>query len=479
MPAAGELIVSGVTIVDTHDGTLTPNMSIRMDRGTIVSIVPDGAANSGSVTTIDARGKFVVPGFNDMHAHVLGPPNPTDMLTLMLANGITGWRQMAGTPKLLQQRREGSLPMSGIQPELLAMPGEIVTVLNAGTPERGVATVNEQRAQGADFIKMILVSSPTFFAVQAESKRLGLPMVGHLPMGVDIVAASKGGMKSVEHLGAGSDLEIPCSSDRVALRAAIAKSPPFEGLPFTALHLIPFKDALLARVFPKLIVNTTGFIGPKQLAVMQHLIDTYSEDQCRQLAADFVTDGTWQVPTLIRIKSSELADTRDFLDDPNLVYVPPEQVKGWRESEQRYVKKFSAAEKQVFRNFYALRLKLVKLFDEAGVKIMTGDDAGGAGWVVPGFGLHREFDEFETAGLSPLHVLQDATLNPAEYLGRTATMGSVEVGKNADLVLLNANPIDSVQNLHKIDAVVRAGHYLSRQELDAMEDKIKIQQGAP
>jgi hypothetical protein len=99
-------------------------------------------------------------------------------------------------------------------------------------------------------------------------------------------------------------------------------------------------------------------------------------------------------------------------------------------------------------------------------------DSDGGGWQVPGFSLHREFDELEKAGLSPLHVLQMTTLNPAEYLGRTADLGSVEAGKQADLVLLEANPIDSIQNLHKINAVVRVGFYYSRQDLDALENEV-------
>jgi imidazolonepropionase-like amidohydrolase len=107
---------------------------------------------------------------------------------------------------------------------------------------------------------------------------------------------------------------------------------------------------------------------------------------------------------------------------------------------------------------------------------MTGDDVGGAEWVIPGFALHREFDEFAAAGVPPLHVLQDATLNPAEYLGTTSTMGTVDEGKNADLVLLDENPLASVQNLHKIYAVVRAGHYFSRQELDSIEALIAAKQ---
>jgi imidazolonepropionase-like amidohydrolase len=103
---------------------------------------------------------------------------------------------------------------------------------------------------------------------------------------------------------------------------------------------------------------------------------------------------------------------------------------------------------------YQRQLALTKLFDDAGVRMMAGTDGDGQ---VPGHSLHQEFDELAKAGLSPLKILQMTTLNPAEFLGRTTTMGSIEVGKNADLLLLDANPIVTVQNMHRIDGVVRAG----------------------
>jgi len=112
-----------------------------------------------------------------------------------------------------------------------------------------------------------------------------------------------------------------------------------------------------------------------------------------------------------------------------------------------------------------------------GVKMLVGTDAVGAGWTAPGFSIHQEFDELEKAGLSPLRVLQMATLNGADFLGRTATLGSVGEGKIADLVVLDANPIESAQHLHAIAGVVRAGFYYSREDLEALRGQVEVGHG--
>jgi hypothetical protein len=476
-PVAGKVLLTDVTVVNTRDGSLAPGMNLLMDKGKIVSITPASNAPTGAnVTTIDTHGKFVVPGFTDMHAHVLENAHPNDMLTLMLSNGITGWRQMNGSPELLKERREGTLPMSGLEPALLSMPGVILTPLNAWSPESGVAQVDEERAEGADFIKVILVNAPTFFAAQAEAKRLHIPFAGHLPAGVDIVAASKGGMTSVEHLGAGTDLLIPCSTDEAVLRAAIAKAPPIEGFPFNVVHLLPFRSRILQMLLPRIVVNTTSLVSKAGLVNLRHMMSTYDENKCKRLAAEFVADGTWQDPTLNREKTSMEAADPEFLKSPHNRYMAPEELADWWTSERKFAAQFSAADRKTFRDYHDFHLRLVKLFDEVGVKLLIGEDAGGAGWVVPGFAIHQEFDEFQKAGVSPLHILQDTTINAAQYLGRTSTMGTVEPGKNADLVLLDANPIESAQNLHKIYAVVRDGHYLSRQDLDEALSKLAAKQ---
>jgi imidazolonepropionase-like amidohydrolase len=102
--------------------------------------------------------------------------------------------------------------------------------------------------------------------------------------------------------------------------------------------------------------------------------------------------------------------------------------------------------------------------------MMTGTDGGSM--MAPGLTLRQEFAELAKAGLSPLKILQMTTINPAQYLGRQDTMGTVATGYNADLVVLDANPLDDVKNLHRIDAVVRAGAHFSAAELTALKARV-------
>ena len=126
----------------------------------------------------------------------------------------------------------------------------------------------------------------------------------------------------------------------------------------------------------------------------------------------------------------------------------------------------------------ARQLHLVRIFDEEGVPMMAGSDVSGSGWEIPGFALHQEFDQLNAAGLPPLRILQMTTINAAEFLGQADTMGTVEPGKDADLVLLRANPVDHAANLHNIAGVVRAGRYYSSQMLAATVETIAKTQAA-
>ncbi len=468
-PKAGKLIITGVTVVDVGRGALLPDMTMLMDAGKIISIVPDGSGLVQSdARTVDAHGKYVVPGFLDMHAHPLGPDDPSAALTLMLVKGITGFRQMQGSPELLGQRRQGTLPISRDAPALLAMPGTILTPFNASNPKEAVATVDEQKQAGADFIKVIAVSPAAFFAAQSEAKRVGLPFVGHLPDGVDVILASKGGIKSIEHLGTGNSVLATCSTDEVELKREIAKLPITEGPPFK----IPFLEQIMSSKIRKRLINPLVEADSAEITLLRRAVDTYSEAKCRALAATLVTDGTWLVPTLIRLRTMEFGDAPVYLNDPNLRYLPTATVQSWQDVSKAFTKDLSPFTKSTYRDVYALQLRLVNLFSAAGVPMMAGSDLGG-GWLVPGFSLHQEFDELEKAGLSPLTVLKMATINGAAFLGRTGSMGSTEPGKNADLVLLDANPLTSVQNLHKIFAVVRDGFYYSSEELQGLARNVQ------
>lgn len=465
---AGRLALDGGTIIDPRDGRHMSGMSVLIDGGRIVAVVPAAATwHDAKVVHVDATGEFIIPGLLDMHAHPLNLTDPSDELELMLANGTTGFRQMSGSSDLLAARRAGTLGMPQDAPELLAMPGEILTPLNANSPRAAVAEVDRQKKQGADFIKMIQTTPATFFAAQAEATRVGLTMVGHLPEGVDVIAASRAGMRSIEHLGPGDGMLVPCSRDEVGLRWTIAKTPSVQGPPF---RLPKFVRGMLGRAFEKKVVNPlVSFSG--NAGILRHAIDTYDEARCRRLAAILVADHTWQVPTLIRLRTMELGDAKEYARNPNLAYMPRKTVKRWNATASEFAK-LPASTRTTYRDLYALQLRLVKLFDQAGVGMMAGSDLGG-GWLVPGFSLYDDFDQLSAAGLSPLTILRMATLNGAVFLGRTATMGRVAPGRDANLVLLDRDPSVSVAALHRVHSVVRGGVFYSAADLRRIKDRVR------
>jgi imidazolonepropionase-like amidohydrolase len=465
---AESFALHGVTIVDTRTGQLTPKRTIVMEGGKISRIVPAGSTAESPARTVDATGKFAVPGFLDMHAHIVDKGDAVDTaqrddsLALMLAYGITGWRQMSGSPELLERRRQGKLILPPDAPEMLEMPGQILIPANAPTPEASVAEIRRQKAEGADFIKTISVSPKTFFASLKEARSLGLGYAGHLSLGVSAEKASKAGMTAIEHLGPLDMQLISCSTRGWLVRIILALKPP--AMP----DLSPEKMATVGRL---IVANPTLFrlqMDPTGLAKSQRLVDSFSEAKCRNLARVCVAHGTWQVPTLIRIETMQFAEEPRFAEDPNLRFIPKATRQFWVSIARQFAGKVTPQGKKTLRQMMQLALKMTKIFDESGVKMLAGSDYGGM-WVIPGVSLHQEFDLLEQAGLSPLRVLQMTTLDGAEFLHREATMGTVEEGKEANLVLLDRNPIESVQNLHTIHGVVRAGTFYSNDALEGLK----------
>jgi hypothetical protein len=459
----GGLVLTGVTIVDTHDGKLQHNMTIAIDKGKITRIGPAGnVVASPPVQTVDGRGKYVVPGFLDLHAHPLSMSDPEGCLTLLLANGVTGFREMAAWGPMLEARRQGRLMPRIAAPELLEMAGEILTPGNAATPALAVAEVQRQKALGADFIKIIDYSPDVFFAVAAECKRSNIRFIGHLSPTVDVREAARAGMKSIEHMGPRDSILLGCSTDEAALRpVAVQNAPKPPARPSGPIPL---------DVIARSVANPTLSTSAEEYVRYQKVIDTFSDAKCRDLAAHFVASGTWNVPTLIRVRTMAVGDDEQYRNDSNLRYVPTQTRQMWEDVSQQFSAKIAPAQRETLKQLFAACAKMVKPFKDAGVQMMTGSDLGG-GFVVAGFSLHQEFDMLAAAGLSPLDVLQMTTLNGAKFLGREATMGSVAVGKDANLVLLDANPVASVANLHRIAAVVRGGTYHSADALAAMKKK--------
>ncbi len=218
------------------------------------------------------------------------------------------------------------------------------------------------------------------------------------------------------------------------------------------------------------VANPIMATDPWEFTLMGRVVDTYSDAKCRKLAAAFVADRTWQTPTLIRLRTMQFGDDAHYRNDPNLRYVPQQTRALWQELAQQFPTKVSPQTRAMLKRFWALQLKLVKLYEQTGVPMLAGSDAGGNGqWDISGVALHQEFDLLAQAGLAPLTILQMTTLNGAKFLGREASMGSVATGKDANLVVLDGNPVASVRNLHRIAAVIRGGAFYSKEALSRMK----------
>ncbi len=475
MEPAAPLRIDHVTIVDVDTGRLVPDQSILVAAGRIAQIAAFGSVDDQpGVRRIDAAGQYVVPGYNNMHSHILTTAHPAAGLALMLSEGVTGFRQMNGSDRLLQLRRESRLPLNENTPALLVTPGDLVLPFNVASAAEAQALVRHQKAAGADFIKVGATTPPLLYAILSAARTDAVPVVGHLPEGIDPVRASRSGFHSIEHLGPGDTLWIGCSSKKATLMAEAERHPSVGAPPFP----IPaFAQKLLSPLVPQLmarrLLNPAAFEEEEDVARLQRAFDSYEPGECRALAQALARNGTWMVPTLVRLRSQYLQDSPEYRTDPVIPYLEPQAYRAWVKVAGIFAA-LPERSRRTFREGYDRSLALTALLADAGVPMMTGTDGS---YQTPGMSMGQEFRELARAGLSPLKILQMATRDPSIFLGRTATMGSVAVGKNADLVILSGNTLSDVSNLNHIVGVVRSGHYHSRDDLQHMRERIASAHG--
>lgn len=452
-----QLRVDHVAVVDPLSGTIQQDMSITIMDGKIVSVMKTGQnASSKDDTVVDGRGKYAVPGFNNMHSHALIAKSPRLMLAAMLAEGTTGFRQMSASDEMLRDRREGRLPVDDTTPALLQMSGEILTPLNAFTPEQARATVKSQHEAGADFIKIIMMPPPSFFAAVETAHSLGLKTAGHVPAAVSLDQAIGAGFDSIEHFGTGNAIWVACAE------AKAAEAKPGPSAPIAMARGTGF------------LLNPAAAEPEAAVRARQRLIDAFYEEACRKSAVTMQAKSVWQVPTLVRMRTQELADAPEYQTDPALANMSVEAITAWRESVEGF-KSLPGTTRDTFRQSYALRLRIVSLWNAAGVSMMTGTDGK---LEVPGQSLQQEFGELTKAGLPPLRILQMTTVDPARYLGRS-DMGRIIAGAKADIVLLSDNPLTSAANLAKVEFVIRNGKPWSKAQLLKRVEQLRAAKNEP
>ena len=436
-------VIQNATVVNTMDGSLGTGQSVILSGGKIVQIVPSDAVTiGGTATTVDATGKFIVPGYSDMHTHAMvHVDEKVSYFPLMIANGVTSFREMGAFPgqypnMVARARQLNSDSAAGKvdAPTALLIPSDIYQA--ATSAASAAQSVDQQVALGVNFIKVISANRDAMTAFLSEAKVKGTYVAGHLTPAVSATESSQLGWKTIEHLGAGMGLLLDCSTDQAATRQAILTAAG-SGVPSY----------------------------PSDAASVQHLLSTYSAALCTAMADTFIQNGTWNVPTLRRVRALDETDNAFFQNDPNMIYVDANRKALWANLTAAFAAQPTGA-KDALTQMYALQQSVTKLLKQNGAKMMAGSDSGVASvWVIPGIGLHQEFHELAAAGLPPLEVLQMTTLNPAEFLGLQSTMGTVDVGKNADLVMLDGNPILDVANLDKISGVFLKGKYFTKAAL--------------
>jgi len=441
------LVFTHVTIIDATGAAAKPEMTVVLTGDRITELGPAGKVRiPKDAQVIDAMGKFLIPGLWDMHVHALWNWRTDTFLPLFIANGVTGVRDMYGDLEILQRVRRQIADGARIGPRIVTA-GPIVDgpkpvwggSIAVATEAEGRQAVDDVKKRGADFVKVYsLLPRAAYFAIADEAKKQGIPFAGHVPSAVSAAEASDAGQKSIEHLGG---ISMSCATNEAELRKELAE----------------------AALKPDATVFTF-------IQIEARARDFYSPEKAANLFARFVRNDTWQCPTLTVIRAPAFRDESSFTNDPRLKYILPNEKQRW--TSPRPQSSAQPAGNSGQKQRFATALDLVKAMRQAGVGLLAGTDTPNP-YCFPGFSLHDELALLVKAGLTPMEALQAATRNPAKYLGQLDSLGTVERGKIADLVLLEANPLADISNTQKINAVVVGGKLIPKSEIEGMLAKVE------
>jgi imidazolonepropionase-like amidohydrolase len=433
----------GVSVVDVVRGRVEPDQTVVVEGDRIVGVGRrDQVAVPAGARTVDGRGRFLIPGLWDMHVHAVNPGIQELFLPLLIANGITGVREMWSRVEWLDSARVAIERGKLAGPRLIGA-GNLVDgkpqiwpgSLGAADPDEGRRLVDSLHRAGAGFIKVYSRLSPeTYGAIAEEAKRLGIPFEGHVPTLVSPAEASDLGQLTIEHL---TMIPQACSSLADEFRREVGA-----------------------------VVASKGWdsAGAAQRLLGRRMSEAYDAEACRSLARRFVKNGTWMVPTMTVLRSTSHLDDTTLAADLRLRFIPGFFKLSWDPRRDFRFRMLTAEDWATRKRGHRRQIEIVGLLHREGVRFLAGTDLSNP-YIYPGFSLHDELANMVEAGMSPLDALRTATLNPAVFLGQEREAGTVETGKRADLVLLDANPLDDIKNTTRIRAVVAAGRLYDDQAL--------------
>jgi len=437
------LVLRGGTLVDVTSGKEIPDTVIVIRGERIEQIGTEGSTGiPEDAQIIEARGKWIVPGLIDSHAHAASAEETP--FGLYLANGVTTIRNPGGDVTLLRLTRDRLARGELVGPRLF-FSGPVLDgmppVWPAGsllvdTPERARSAVNFLADQGVDFVKVYNnVKEAELKVIVETARKRRLPVAGHIPRSMTMTRAIEIGMTRLEHIRiTGKEMLSPDQAEKI------------DPLP----------------------------VGRREPMLWERF-DLQSE-KMRALVQRVARSRVFLDPTLTVEEFGEVSNPDAEKNDPNNQYLSPalveESVKGWKSPVFNVPADLRATAVEAFRKQQAF----VGMCNQAGVRIISGTDGPSIGKLMPGFGLHHELELLVASGLTPLQALRAATSTGAEALGKEDQLGTIERGKLADLVVLEADPLAGIQNLRKIHLVVQGGKtYVP----DAMFQQARAQANKP
>jgi imidazolonepropionase-like amidohydrolase len=443
-PQSAQMVLTHVTVIPMTSQQSLSDMTVLISGNKITGIGETGKLKiPAHATVVDASGKFLIPGLWDMHVHVFhyrhpDPPDTYDF-PLFIANGVTGVREMWTKGEKMNQiklwRRQfydqpGTIPRFVAVGTLVdGIPNTYPNCDTVSTAEEARLMVDKIKASGVDFVKVYdNLNRESYFAIADEAKKQHISFAGHIPYQILLKEASDAGQRSIEHLTGGST-----------------------------------EDCKIIAVLAKTDLPEAKASGSPVLPYIEQVMEVCDEEKAMVLFRNFAENDTWEVPTLV-IKKTIATDSATLNRDERLKYIPggrnPDYGATWYFNQAPGL--MDTLVKQELRCF-----ELVKWMHKAGIKFMAGTDVSNP-YSLPGFSLHDELGLFVEAGFTPIEALKTATVNPAIFMKMTDSLGTIENGKNADLVILNANPLENIHNTNRIYGVIVNGKYLSRDVLDKM-----------
>jgi hypothetical protein len=407
--SAPPVAITHTTVIDVRSGETRSDFTIVVDDDRITYAGPASRAPAlNGARVIDGTGKFLIPGLWDMHIHGFLYVFSDFAGPLMIANGVTGARDMGYYIDTTSRWKRDIVAGKEIGPRLVVgvrvdgPVNEARFIAHVKTAEDGVRAVDtltrrKDGTQRADFITVEKhVPRAAYFGIVREANKIGATLAGVVPESVTVVEASDSGQRSLEHE---DDLMRPCA-------------PP-------------------------------------------------SRFSCRTVIETLAKNHTWVTPTLIKYQPVAHGFDSASTHPEWAKYVPGLVKGGW-------IKRASSLGKGDtlrVRNYFSF--ERTREMKDAGVRLLAGTDAPQP-FVYPGFSLHDELGLMVKAGLTPLEALQTATVNPAEFFGMHGALGAIEKGMIADMVLLDANPLVDISNTRRINTVVANGRVFDRTALNAL-----------